>query len=55
MIGIIIFLVTIGLSFLITSGFVYLVCWAFSLAFSWKIAFGIWALLALARSIFNQN
>ena len=55
MIGVIIFLSIIGLSFLFTGGLVYIVCWAFSLTFSWKIVFGIWALLALARTVFKQN
>lgn len=35
------------ISFLITAGIVYLICFCFSLAFSWKIALGIWVILLL--------
>lgn len=41
--------------FLFTSGIVWLVCFAFGLAFSWKIALGIWAIVALLHSIFTVN
>lgn len=51
-------IMTIGLlalSFFVTAGIVWLICWAFSLTFSWKIAFGIWLVLVILRSIFKNT
>lgn len=42
-----------AISFGITSALVYGVCWAFNFTFSWKIALGIWFLMALLRSVFK--
>ena len=36
-----------ALSFLGTTLLVYGICWAFSLTFSWKIAFGVWLVTLL--------
>lgn len=41
------------LSWLVTCGLVWLVCKCFSLAFSWKIATGIWFICLIARWIFS--
>jgi hypothetical protein len=46
--------VTIGVSFSITAGLYAIICWAFGFNFSFKIAFGIWALLALLSVIFKR-
>ena len=40
-----------GITALIVKG----VCWAFGLAFSLKIAFGVWLILILARGIFGNS
>lgn len=48
-------ILVIAISFLGTAGMVYGVCFAFGLTFSWKIAFGIWLLMALARSVFKGD
>lgn len=45
LISISIFIAICGLSFLITSGIILLICFCFGLAFSWKIALGIWLLI----------
>lgn len=50
---IILYLAILCLSFLATAGLAWLVCWAFSLVFSWKIAIGVWAILALLSGVFN--
>lgn len=42
-----------AVSFGITSVLIYGICWAFNFAFSWKIAFGIWLLMALLSSTFK--
>lgn len=43
------------ISFSITSGMIWVVCWAFGLAFSWRLAVGIWVVLIILRSIFKSN
>ena len=54
------------ISFLITAGLVWLLCWllpaigitaigTFTIAFSWKLAFAIWLIIALLRSIFSST
>lgn len=53
--AIIAILVYLALSFGFTSLLLYLACWAFGLAFSWKIAFGVWVVMALIRSCFNSS
>lgn len=51
-IGIIIaWVVLMALSWLVTCGLVWVVCKCFSLAFSWKIATGIWVVCLIARWI----
>lgn len=56
-IGIIVTLIILavfyGISFGITGLIIKGICWAFGLAFSWKLAFGIWLVLALVGSIFG--
>lgn len=53
-IGIIIVLViSIFLSWLVTCSLVWLVCKCFSLAFSWKIATGMWIVFLIARWIIS--
>ena len=42
-----------SLEFLFTAGIIYLITWCFGLAFSWKIAFGIWLVMLLLTSIFR--
>lgn len=43
------FSISFGITALIFKG----ICWAFSLAFSWKVAFGIWLIMILVGSIFS--
>lgn len=44
-----------GISFLFVSGLIWLICWAFSLTFSWKVAFGIWLIWSIILSIFKPR
>lgn len=44
-----------GLSFGITSALVYGICWAFGIAFTWKLAIGLWFVFIILRSIFNYS
>lgn len=50
--GLILFLV--ALSYFITCGIVYLITLCFGWTFSWLIATGIWLLMVLLKSIFND-
>ena len=42
-----------GISFGITGLIIKGICWAFGFAFSWKLALGIWLILALVGSVFG--
>jgi len=55
LIVILIYLACLGVSFLATSGLIRIVCWAFSLAFSWKIAVGVWIILCIIGGLFKVN
>lgn len=56
-IGIIVFLVILavffGISFGLTGLIIKGICWAFKLAFSWRVAFGVWLVLILIGSVFG--
>lgn len=43
------------ISFLVTAGITYLICFCFSLAFSWKIALGIWVILLLINLFIGDH
>lgn len=43
------------ISFFITAGIFWLICWAFAFTFSWKIAFGVWLVVLILRSIFKSS
>lgn len=49
-IGLIVFMI---LSWLVTCCLIWLVCKCFSLAFSWKLATGIWIVFLMARWIIS--
>ena len=55
MIYIITFIALLALSFLFTSGLVWLVCWAFSFTFTWKLAVGVYAVIALLGRAFKNT
>lgn len=55
MIYIIVFIALLALSFLVTSGLVWFVCWAFSFTFTWKLAVGVYAVIALLGSVFKNT
>lgn len=48
---ILLFILLNGLSFLITAGILKLIFACFGLAFSWKIALGVWLILVLLNGI----
>ena len=55
MVYIIVFIALLALSFLFTSGLVWLVCWAFSFTFTWKLAVGVYAVIALLGGVFKNT
>ena len=61
---ILIVILSLALSFLLTAGLVWLICWllpalgvaaigSIAIVFSWKLAFLVWLILLLLRSIFS--
>ena len=44
----------IGLSFLIVAGLTWLICFGFGIAFSWRIAVGVFAVYVLLINIANS-
>lgn len=48
-------LITFGLSFLISAGLIWIVCWAFGLAWSWKLALGLWVVMLLISSAVKSH
>lgn len=48
-------LITFGLSFLISAGLIWVVCWAFGLAWSWKLALGLWVVMLLISSAVKSH
>lgn len=48
-------IVTISISFAITALLVKGICWAFGLAFSFKIAFGVWLVLFLIKTVMRGS
>ena len=48
-------LIVLGLDFLLFAGFVYLICFCSSIAFTWKLAFGIWLVVELIKLLVNRQ
>ena len=44
-----------AISFAITAGLVKLVCWAFGFTFSWKLAIGVFAIMAIVSAAVKSN
>lgn len=45
----------VGVSFLLTSALVYAITWAFGYVFTWRLAFGVWCVLFLIKSVFSGS
>ena len=52
--AIILFFIVEAISFAISAFIMKLICLCFGLAFSWKIAFGIWLILSLLSAFFKS-
>lgn len=44
-----------GLSWIVTCGLIKIVCVCFAFKFTWKIATGIWIVLAILQSVFKTT
>lgn len=55
LLGLLVIIFAVGLSYLIVAGLTYLICLGFGLAWSWLLALGAWALILLLRSIFKSS
>ena len=53
--ALIIFIVAIAVSIFVTGMLVKLMCWAFGIAFSWKLAMGVWAIVMLVSSAVKSS
>lgn len=49
------FVVLLGVDFLISALIVKGICWAFGMTFSWKMAIGVWLIMALLQAVFKSN
>ena len=48
-------LIVLGLDFLLFAAITYLICFCFSIAFTWKLAFGIWLVVELIKLLVNRQ
>ena len=48
-------LIVLGLDFLLFAGLVYLICFCFSIAFTWKLALGIWLVVEVLKLCFKST
>ena len=48
-------LIILGLDFLLFAGLVYLICFCFSIAFTWKLALGIWLVVEVFKLCFKST
>lgn len=45
-------LIVLALDFGLFAALIYVICFCFSIAFTWKLAFGIWLVVGLIKLIF---
>ena len=48
-------LIVLGLDFLLFAGLLYLICFCFSIAFTWKLALGIWLIVKIIKLYFSNK
>lgn len=55
LIGFLMVVALLGISYLGTAGLVYLVCLGFGFEWSWLLSLGVWALIILLRQVFKVS
>lgn len=48
-------LLVLGASWFVACGLIYLVTLCFNMVFTWPLATGVWLILIIARSVFNDG
>lgn len=48
-------LIVLGLNFLLFAALIYLICFCFSIAFTWKLALGIWLIVEIIKLCFSNK
>ena len=48
-------LIVLGLNFLFFAALIYLICFCFSIAFTWKLALGIWLIVKIIKLYFSNK
>ena len=48
-------LIVLGLDFLLFAALIYLICFCFSIAFTWKLALGIWLVVEIIKLLIPHN
>ena len=54
LLGILILLVSMALSFGVVAGIAWLICWAFSIHYSLKVIFGVWIIWILLTNLIKS-
>ena len=55
LLGILILLVSMALSFCVVAGIAWLICWAFSIHYSLKVIFGVWIIWILLSNLLKSK
>ena len=55
LLGILILLVSMALSFGVVAGIAWLICWAFSIHYSLKVIFGVWIIWILVVNLISSK
>ena len=55
LLGILILLVSMALSFGVVAGIAWLICWAFSIHYSLKVIFGVWIIWTLVSNLIKSK
>ena len=48
-------LIVLGLDFLLFAALIYLICFCFSIAFTWKLALGIWLVVEIIKLLIPHS
>ena len=55
LLGILILLVSMALSFGVVAGICWLICWAFSIHYSLRVIFGVWIIWTLVTNLIKSK
>ena len=55
LLGILILLVSMALSFGVVAGIYWLICWSFSIQYSLRVVLGVWIIWTLVANLINSK